>query len=590
MLPVLRATLPIHIKGGDVVMSIKLSVGPRFDTRGLPEGYDPHKLYEYRYDTFKPANGLESFVYKLMPVSVVKSIAFAIDPTYRFKVSGHTVTPTNRRRQRATASVLDVRSRVCHVYDHTYASTQNYGGVAFCFNPGMGYQNLFTGDFPTALQTQPVLVDYIEDTTRRTRLLGSDDGELESFKHDLISTPRYFQREYTLRQYYNGTYPPNPACDAVGGVAPEPSGGQDTRWEFQSKGASAVFPQATYDSLVTNEVAYNKALALKHAVGMLKGVSPFSRDYSLLRNAIELRDIPRSILQLKNTMENLRKVFDTFGRSSSTRDLIFDLKSSAKDIPGEYLSFHFGWRQTYKDLVELMALPEKISNKINFLMRRSQKATTFRSKRVFLSGENGVSGFQYDTEAYPYEFNVNTSSRIERESEVRLVVNATFDFPPINVPSLRRTYTWYERAGITPRFIDVYNLTPFTWLYDWFTGCGNYLELMEEINHDPSLINYGFFTVVTKGKVISDFYSESLKVQEVRINGSVVSNVSGVSQNRHQSRIEYECRTRQDVAALYDVKQTSVPSSLTAYQNSILGAILAQRSGFTRKGSFQTSS
>ncbi len=571
-------------------MSIKLSVGPRFDTRGLPEGYDPHKLYEYRHDTFKPANGLESFVYKLMPISVIKSIAFAIDPTYRFKVSGNIVTPTNRERQRATASVLDVRSRMLHVYDHTYASTQNYRGVAFCFSPGPDYQNLFTGDFPTALATQPVLRSYIKDTTRRTRLLGSFDGELEFFKNDIISSPRTFKRTRTLRSYYNGTYPPNPACDMVGGVAPEPSGGQDTYWEFRSKGASAVFPLTTYNTLTANEVANNKALALKYSTSMLKGVSPFSRDYSLLRNAIELRDVPKSILQLKNTMENIRKTFDTFGRSSSTRDLIFDLKANVKDIPGEWLSFHFGWRQTYKDLEELMALPEKISNKINFLMRRSQKATTFRSKRVHLSGADGVSGFQYDTEAYPYEFNVRTSSRIVRESEVRLSVNATFDFPPINVPSLRRTYTWYERAGITPRFIDVYNLTPWTWLYDWFTGCGNYLELMEEINHDPSLINYGFFTVHTKGKVISDLYSESLTESEVRINGVSGGVITGVSQNRHQSRLEFECRTRQDVAALYDVNATSVPSSLTAYQNSILGAILAQRSGFTRKGAFQPSS
>jgi hypothetical protein len=567
-------------------MAIKLSVGPRFDTRGLPEGYDPHKLYEYRHDTFQPANGLEAFVYKLMPISMIKSVAFAIDPTYRFKVSGHIVTPTNRDRTRSVASVLDVRTKVLRVYDHSYAHTPNFGGISFCWSPTLLYQNLYTTTINSALASQPALSSHIKDTTRRTRLFGSDDGELEIFKADVISTPRTFKRERTLRGSFTGTYPPNPACDAVGGTAPEGPYGQDTTWTYTIEGHSAVFSKVNFDNLASSEVSFNKALALKNAVSMLKGVNP-SRDYSLTRNAIELRDLPRSVLQLKDTMENLRKIFDTFGRSNSTRDLIFDLKRSSKDIPSEWLSYHFGWRQTYNDLVELLALPEKITNKINFLMRRSQKATTFRSKRQFVTGASGVSGFEYVTEAYPYEFNAVTSSRIERESEVRLVVNATIDFPTINVPSLVNTSIWYDRAGITPRFIDVYNLTPWTWLFDWFTGCGNYLELMEEINHDSSLINYGFFTVHTKGKVISDFYSESLLEQETRVDNTAATVIT-ISKNRHQSRLEYECTTRQDVAALYDgVKRTSVPSSLTAYQHSILGAILAQRSGFTRKDAFK---
>lgn len=569
-------------------MAIKLSVGPRFDTRGLPEGYDPHKLYEYRYDTFKPANGLESFLYRLMPVSMVKSIAFAIDPTYRFKVSGSIVTPTNRIRKRAVASVLDVRKRYGHVYDHTWGRTQNYGGVSFCWSPGLDYQNLYDQSFgPDVLTPQPVLATVSKDTTRRTRLFGSDEGEFEFFKHDIVSTDRIARETRTLRQYWHDITVPNPACSAAGGnPIQQGPGGQDVEITNRWEGHSAVFPQATYDNLVINEVANNKALAVKYAVSMLKGIGPFNRDYSLLRNAIELRDVPRSILQLKNTMENLRKVFDTFGRSSSTRDLIFDLKRSSKDIPNEWLSYHFGWRQTYKDLVELLELPEKLSKRINFLMARSQKATTLRTVRNHLSAQSGVSGFEYDV-ATNIEKNFSTTSRIERETEIRLVVNAKFDFPPINTPSLRFDQVWYAKAGLTPRFIDVYNLTPWTWLFDWFTGCGNYLELMEEINHDPSLINWGFFTVHTKGKVISDYYSECSRIEEIRVDGIVTEYKVGVNPNRHQSILEYECRTRQDVASIYDVKRTSVPSSLTAYQHSILGAILAQGTSHSGKKAFR---
>jgi hypothetical protein len=87
-------------------MAITLTRGPQVDTRGLPEGYDPHKLYEYRYDTLiKNSSGLESFLFKLMPISMVKSFAFAVDPTYQYKVSPRPITPHNRTRYRGSISV-----------------------------------------------------------------------------------------------------------------------------------------------------------------------------------------------------------------------------------------------------------------------------------------------------------------------------------------------------------------------------------------------------------------------------------------------------------------------------------------------------
>ena len=53
-----------------------LTGATRYDTRGLPEGYDPHKFYEYRRDTLvKTANGIESFAYKYIPWSIMESFA-----------------------------------------------------------------------------------------------------------------------------------------------------------------------------------------------------------------------------------------------------------------------------------------------------------------------------------------------------------------------------------------------------------------------------------------------------------------------------------------------------------------------------------
>jgi len=563
---------------------------PRFDTRGLPEGYDPHKLYEYRYETFKPSNGLESFVYKLMGVSVFKSISFAIDPTARFKTSSGKVTPVNRTRVRATASVFDIRYRTGRVYQRSYSQQANYKGIALCSSPYMVDTIYNSPEFVVDLARQPVTPSTIRDTTNRTRLMASYIGELEIFKADVISSPRSTLFTRTERRYTDGV-PFDPACSAVGGI-PDYEVGTDVRVSWDFVGRSAQLPLANFNTLKALEIDNNLAVAKKHAIKLLAGWSPSRREYSLLRNAIELRDLPRSVLQLQQTMENIRKVFDTFGRSSKTRDLIFDLKNSSKDIPSEWLSFHFGWRQTYKDLVDLLALPTKISNRINFLMKRNGRASTFRVQREETSGSSGVSGFEYDFVSGEHgEFNTSTSTRLDRISKLNLTVNATIDFPFINVPSLAREFTFYDKAGVIPRFIDVYNLTPWTWLFDWFTGCGDYLSLIEEIQHDKNLINWGMLSVHTKGKLVTDMYSEVRQERFIVKNNVTVENSVVMKPHRHQSRCEFECRTRYDVGALYDkVNLTSVPSSLTAYQNSILGAILAQWTSHSGKRAFRPQS
>lgn len=560
-------------------MAKNLTEGQRYDTRGLPEGYDTHKLYEYRHATVsEKANGLEAFLYKLMPPELVKSISFAIDPTAKFKVSPFVITPVNRTRQRATDSVLLQRTRQRHVTSGYSVQETHWQGVTNCSSPYLVTVNNPDNPETQVLARQPVLPSTVKDTTRRTRLLGSDQGELELFRASINSPPRTVRWPDVVHRYYTG-FPISDTCKAIGGSTDY----YGASWSYPSHTfapTSAIYPLDSFNTLKAQEIAYNKALASKYVVPLLLTIDPTKRDYSLLRNAIELRDLPRSILQLQKSMENLRKVFDTFGRSSTTRDLIFDLKRSAKDIPKEYVGYHFGWRQTYNDLVDLLNLPEKVSKKINFLLRRSGKATTFRAKRSVPSRLTGVSGFTYDSISN-FEFRPETQSYLERESEIRLVVNAVFDFPPVNEPLLNR-HRFYDRIGLNPRFIDVYNLTPWTWLFDWFTGCGQYLELIESVNRDNKLINWGMITVKTNGKLTTEYRSDTPSTTTIFRDNSLISQTIIDSTNRHVSTLEYECQTRQDVGSVYDVNQTSVPGSLSEYQYSILGGILSQRIGRPR--------
>jgi len=564
-------------------MAIILHPVPRFDSRGLPEGFDTETLFQYRYDTLaKGAKGVESFLYKYIPVSLVKSVTFAIDPTYRYKIAPATITAANRSRQRATASVLQIRKRTRR-RDQTYWSQEsNYKGISICGSPYLVYGSVPHATTYDALASQPALVDEINDTTSRTRLIGSTQGELDFFKCKLYSPPRVSLHGYETRRWTNGA-DADATCRAAGGVPDYHTGSNDYRTRTIGP-LGATLSTSVHQSLRNSEIAFLQAYAQKEAFSMLKGVSPFSRDYSLTRNLAELKDLPRSIASMQRTAEDLRKLYASLTRSPKVRDNIFDLgRNTVSDIPSEYLSYHFGWKQLQRDLEDLLKLPEKLSRRLNFLISRSGKSTTFRAKRNSVSSVSGVSGFVY--ESNDEEWLQNHASRVERESELRLVINATFDFPPINSPQLRQRF-FADKVGVIPRFIDVYNIVPWTWLVDWFTGLGNYLELIEEINHDPSLINWGMMTGKSVGRLVTDFAYTTAMYRVVHVN-NVLTQDGWTNTNRmHSSVLEFECQIRMNVANILDVKQTAIPTSLSGYQLSILGALLATRTGNTRAGTF----
>jgi hypothetical protein len=97
------------------------------------------------------------------------------------------------------------------------------------------------------------------------------------------------------------------------------------------------------------------------------------------------------------------------------------------------------------------------------------------------------------------------------------------------------------------------------------------------------------FVVRTEGKLITDFKSKTLNQYSRTING-VTTHSDFTVTNTHQSQLVYTCETRQDAATVLDVKTTSNPSSLTSYQQSIIGALLAQRTDFSRQHTFRVRS
>lgn len=554
-------------------MTINPPEGTRLDTRGLPEGYDPHQFYEYRHDTLVTnAEGVESFIYKYIPWRYLKSWAIALDPTAPFKVASRSITPENRTRKRSVDSVLNLRVFKDSILNYSWTQTPNFGNVQFCNSPNNPHYSEYRSNTTSPASKQVPLTDECIDTTSRTRLFGSEQGTMRFFKSYINSPSRTVRRVNSARSIYTGTT--GPSCAAVGGRGDQDWTGYDTRSQTSAP-TSAVLSASALSTLRSMEYAYLDSLISKQAVSMFKEWSPNKRTSTLFRNIVELRDIPKSISSLKSTLTDLRSLHSSLG-SERLRKVVFDLKRTSKHIPDEYLSFHFGWKQTYKDLMDLLALPEAMSKKYSFLIHRAGKPTTFRVKRNFPSRLSvGLPNFDYDNTNL--EYGILTESVLERDTEVRLVINANFDFPPINTVSFQ-SGQFLDRMGLVPRPTDIYNLIPWTWLVDWFTGLGSYVELIDNMARDDSLVNWGMITAKTSGKLITRRTSKVDNTATVSVNNVGVSSVVTTVPYVHESTLYYECQIRKDAATALSVK-TTVGPNLTPYQQSIIGAILAQRKG-----------
>jgi len=341
-------------------MTISLRDDPvYFDTRGLPEGFDPETLFQYRYDTLvKSATGLESLAYKLIPMTYIRSWTFALDPTYKYKIAPSTITAVNRVRARRTLSVTDLRTRTRWSSFSSWSQESNYKGIAICGSPYLVYSTPTSSPKEvTNLTAKSPGADVIRDTTGRTRIIGSSQGELELFKSTSNSPPRSSRFAIEFRNYTSG-FIPGAECIAAGGTR-DYEVGSTTAWDQFYGPSAAVLPETTLKALQVSEIARCKSLCADNATSMLKGVSPFTRAYSLSRNIAELKDLPRSIAQARQTANDLKAVYSSLTGSPKLRSRIFDLSNkAASNIPGEYLSYHFGWKQLHKDLRELTELSE----------------------------------------------------------------------------------------------------------------------------------------------------------------------------------------------------------------------------------------
>lgn len=325
---------------------------------------------------------------------------------------------------------------------------------------------------------------------------------------------------------------------------------------------------------------------------------PNRRRYNGFYQLGELRDLPQTLRGTLAAWRDLEKLLGVdFAKSFTnksfwSKDKIVSMRSDLarcnvildadKSIGSAYLTYLFGWQSMVSALEQLLKAPERVSKEVNFLFQNNGKLV--RMSTVAHLRDTDWPSHPAITPLYiqpmlpdPNAPLDTTHSRTNRS--IRCVVESGIMLPTIDPPRLRQQLV-VDKFGLwPPRPSDIYNLIPWTWLADWVADFSGYLSLVEEIQLDKQLINWGMLTYKSK-LACSATCGSFMDYTDYTHNASLTVNSLTKKKAVIESRGDFEATyfLRRSVESLQKVNTKLANGfNLSSSQSLILAALVATR-------------
>lgn len=252
----------------------------------------------------------------------------------------------------------------------------------------------------------------------------------------------------------------------------------------------------------------------------------------------------------------------------------FQLKSF-KDLGGSYLNYQFGWKPFINDLVKFYRSMQKVERTIKFIRKNNNKwlrrggtiknttTTTTSSLGYSLLKPTLVSNF-YDGVGSP---SIRPTIRVNRIVEhVWFRARMKYYIPDLSVDKcesvissrlLRRIYG----LELTPALL--WELTPWSWLVDWFGNVGDVLAVLSSQSYDNLTAKYAY--VMRRYETESEYTTQ----QPIATSGGIVV-------VNHSSKRLLSTKQRAECLSPYGFNLGW--EDLSSYQLSILTALGLSRS------------
>ena len=486
---------------------------------------------------------LEYWAYKVLGTDLMASIALTFDPYWQFTklerkpTDNHLIdgvfpldpVPVNRTSIFPTIWPEDLKYHYYRFNRHE-ANAMEWTGTFWKLSPMIVTTTVLAND-TYVLGTQGLVNGFRKDTTWKSRNPGRKipktrqkqdklglkrQGEFELFVPSLVAE----SSGNSYRYYSDTTYQTQAIQDSHGNPFVTTVFDKEFRSGDYRSACASVSPAAVASYAVSERTnALN--VQVKNLDKLLAKCLPGRRYFNLAYQIGELKDLPQTI---RGTLSAWRDIETLIGKQEFKKALTSQswwtqskMQRLApylekvgvkleldKSIANAYLTFKFGWQSMYQAVVKLVNTPKDAAKDTNLVIDRNGKFTTLSSGFSF--EENVTSAVPNITMYQPIYWNSSdVGQTATRKVKLRCVVNSGVNFPKVDLPKLRQK-VFLEKLGLIPTPGDLFDLVPFTWLVDWFVGLGDYIHLMELVNQDRALINWGFLTYSSVLKVRSSIH------------------------------------------------------------------------------------
>lgn len=177
-------------------------------------------------------------------------------------------------------------------------------------------------------------------------------------------------------------------------------------------------------------------------------------------------------------------------------------KGNHSDIGGEFLNYQFGIAPLISDLKSIINYDSDLVDKLEKLRRDTQGRYRRRAQVVSSSSFSRLS----NSNLYPSSEGVALSGRTGGDGTLACQVfekNTTdvwfsgefqFHMPEIfrRIPALDKARERLFKAGLEPTPDLLWELTPWSWLLDWYSSVGDAFQNLSRMNLDGAVMRYGY--------------------------------------------------------------------------------------------------
>lgn len=207
-------------------------------------------------------------------------------------------------------------------------------------------------------------------------------------------------------------------------------------------------------------------------------------------------------------LRDLRSMFSTRARSF-------------KDLGSQYLNYQFGWVPFLSDVVKFIKLMRNLEDRLAFLFKNNNKWIRRHGVLTDAVGEtliiNNIGDLMRPTLTTEfYSNNAHTKASYYEYSHNKVWFEGKFKYyiPALDTPS---AWTMWDSAKLlslltglrlTPSLL--WELTPWSWLVDWFGNIGDILSNLDTYLFDDCVAKYAY-VMETRSKTIGYVQQQGFK-------------------------------------------------------------------------------